>query len=523
MASLNEKLADSAKELRRVGEGGKRRVFKTREIGRTHRERLVEHGFLREIINGWLMVARPEDKPGDTTSWYASFWEFARQYLTDRFAAEWILSPETSVPLLADDLNVPPQIVVQSPRASNRTVQLPHGTSIFAYRTALPEIAAAEANGLKVYPAPEALVAAAPALWTADKPNVIALLGALRGTAPLLAPLLRGGHSAAAGRIAGALRALGRSAAADEIVDTMRRASHVVRETDPFQGPVPLHFAGARPTSPIVTRIKLMWAEMREGVLQEFKAEPRRINDREGYLASVDERYAADAYHSLSIEGYQVSEELIERVRTGRWDPANVDGDRQQTDAMAARGYWLAFQEVRKAVARILDGEDAAVVVEAELQNWYRAMFEPSVAAGLLRPERLAGYRAHFVFIRDSAHVPVSWEVLPDAMETFFECLRTETDPRVRAVLGHFVFTFIHPLPDGNGRCGRFILNAMLASGGFPWTIIPVDRRTEYMQALEGASVRRNVRPFAGLVAELVRLDPPPPGPSRVPVADARS
>ena len=36
----------------------------------------------------------------------------------------------------------------------------------------------------------------------------------------------------------------------------------------------------------------------------------------------------------------------------------------------------------------------------------------------------------------------------------------------VRAVLGHFFFVYIHPYMDGNGRMGRFVLNAMLASGG---------------------------------------------------------
>jgi class 3 adenylate cyclase/tetratricopeptide (TPR) repeat protein len=42
---------------------------------------------------------------------------------------------------------------------------------------------------------------------------------------------------------------------------------------------------------------------------------------------------------------------------------------------------------------------------------------------------------------------------------------------------------------DGNGRIGRFIMNAMLASGGYPWTIIPVEKRNNYMAALEKATL----------------------------------
>jgi len=58
---------------------------------------------------------------------------------------------------------------------------------------------------------------------------------------------------------------------------------------------------------------------------------------------------------------------------------------------------------------------------------------------------------------------------------------------------------------DGNGRMGRFLMNAMLASGGYPWTVIPIERRNEYMTALESASVDRNIVPFAEFMADLVR------------------
>ena len=66
----------------------------------------------------------------------------------------------------------------------------------------------------------------------------------------------------------------------------------------------------------------------------------------------------------------------------------------------------------------------------------------------------------------------------------------------MRVVLGHFVFVYIHPYIDGNGRIGRFLMNTMMASGGYPWTIIPVEKRNEYMTALEAASVDQDIRAF---------------------------
>jgi hypothetical protein len=44
----------------------------------------------------------------------------------------------------------------------------------------------------------------------------------------------------------------------------------------------------------------------------------------------------------------------------------------------------------------------------------------------------------------------------------------------------------------------------MMAAGGYPWTVIPVERRTEYMTALESASVGQNIKPFAEFLASLI-------------------
>jgi Fic family protein len=83
--------------------------------------------------------------------------------------------------------------------------------------------------------------------------------------------------------------------------------------------------------------------------------------------------------------------------------------------------------------------------------------------------------------------------------------VREETHPAVRVVLGHFLFVYTHPYMDGNGRIGRFLMNVMLASGGYPWTVIPVSDRNAYMNALERASVGEDIVPFSDFIAGLVR------------------
>jgi Fic family protein len=67
------------------------------------------------------------------------------------------------------------------------------------------------------------------------------------------------------------------------------------------------------------------------------------------------------------------------------------------------------------------------------------------------------------------------------------------------------MFVYIHPYMDGNGRMGRFLMNLMLASGGYAWTIVPLERRADYMAALERASVDSDIRLFASFLAGLAR------------------
>ena len=146
--------------------------------------------------------------------------------------------------------------------------------------------------------------------------------------------------------------------------------------------------------------------------------------------------------------------------------------------------------------------------MDADHSDWYQELFGPSVTAGLLKPADLAGYRNDQVYIRNSLHVPPRVRAVRECMPVFFDLLRDETDPSVRVILGHFVFVYIHPYMDGNGRMGRFLMNAMLAGGGYLWTVIPVDRRQDYLQTLEQASMNQNILPFTDFLAEMTEHDP---------------
>ena len=504
MGIPNEKLATSLKALQYLQNKKGIVAIQNKDLSRTNKERLLKNGFLKEIAKGWYIITNPKEKVGDTTSWYINYWKFCAQYLQHKFGKNYCIAAEQSLQIQSGNLRVPHQLIVRAPKANNNVFNLMHTTSIFAMKSSIPKVASTEIkNHIRVMTVVYALVNSTENTFKNNKIALRTVLAQISDVSELLEALIAGSHSVIAGRIAGAFINIGRKNLADQIVKTMKAADYDVRIKDPFidEAPIKLSF---RDRSPYVNRIKLMWHNMRTEVLKVFPKSPGMPSNKINYLKTLKQIYVTDAYHSLSIENYKVDTALIEKVKSGKWD-IDKEEDAAQRNAMAARGYWEASSKVVSSIEKILKGTNAGEITEAEHADWYLALFAPSVAAGLLAAKDLAGYRTQQVYIAQSMHVPLSKEALREAMPTFFELLIAEEEAAVRAVLGHFVFVYIHPYMDGNGRIGRFLMNVMLASGGYPWTVIPVEERDTYMDALEAASIDNNIQPFANFMAYLVK------------------
>lgn len=152
MASPSENLARSLEVLKKYQNNTGIAVLRSSDISRTDKDRLVLNGFLRPVIKGWYITSRPDEKNGDTTSWYTSFWNFASVYFGTRFGKNWCLSPEQSLSLHGGNLTVPAQLLVRSPEAHNNMTRLLYGTSFFdANLTLPPENEREVINGMQVY------------------------------------------------------------------------------------------------------------------------------------------------------------------------------------------------------------------------------------------------------------------------------------------------------------------------------------------------------------------------------------
>ena len=312
--------------------------------------------------------------------------DFCASYLNKRFGNAWCLSPEQSLLLHAENWTVPKQLLVRSKKGNNKITHLLFDTSLLDVRYTMPkknEIE--EKNRLKIYSKASALIASSPSFFIQNPTDARTILATIQDASEILPLLLESGHSTIAGRLVGAFRNAGQNRIAEEIKKTMIAAGYDIREQDPFEAEMKLQYSN-KILSPYIHRIRILWQEMRKPIIDRFPKLSITSLDTKSYLENIDAKYAIDAYHSLSIEGYQVTIELIEKVRSGKWDPDTNETDRNHKNALAARGYWQAFQAVRKSIQKVLKGNNPGKVAWDDHGDWFRELFAPSAPSNKFFP-----------------------------------------------------------------------------------------------------------------------------------------
>ncbi len=496
---LNERIAKALEEARGVSDEG---IISSDNLSVRSREILTNAGFLERIVRGWYMLVSPESS-GSSTAWFSVYWPFVRQYMADRFGENgYCLSPQSSLDIYAGETTIPAQIIILTRDSSNTTVHLPHGVTVLLYQDnkAIPENLNS-INGINLMPLPYSVVKAPPSYYQNKAQNIEIALSMIESVSDITRVLIDTGSIASAERIAGAYLEAGNSSASQTVIRDMKLAGFSVKPMNPFVRFVPsIGLKSFR--SPYSPRIITMWNNFRGDVIKLFPEPLIRMQgvDSDTIINRIREKVDEDAYHSLSIEGYRVTDYLIKRIRSGEWNPDKNKSDNNQRDALAAKGYSLAYDAVLKSAGAALKGADAGTIFKDSLPHWYSELFFPMIQAGILKTSDLVGYRRNPVFIKDAVHIPPPYESVVDAMETLFDLLQNEESGAVRAVLGHYFFVYIHPYMDGNGRLARFLMNLMLVSSGYPWTIIRVTERTEYMKSLDLVAADNDIKPFTGFI-----------------------
>jgi hypothetical protein len=169
-------------------------------------------------MRGWYIPSRPDEPLGESTVWFASFWGFCTEYLTERFEDQWILAPDQSLLLATRNRKVPPQLLVRAPGGHNRPTEPIHHTSLIDTNLALPPVKDRMVNddGLHLFSIDAALIAVTGQFFTYHPTDARTALATQRDGSALLERLIEGGHSVIAGRLAGAFRNIGRDRIAED-------------------------------------------------------------------------------------------------------------------------------------------------------------------------------------------------------------------------------------------------------------------------------------------------------------------
>lgn len=383
-------------------------------------------------------------------------------------------------------------------------------TSIFISKGNEDEIyTAQEKGGLRILGLEACLAAMPPHFYQQSSATLEAAILSVRNI-PLLSQILTDKREqTTAGRITTCFRKVGRAKDAVMIERAFDAAGLQIKAED-----LESTFS-SRPLvrkSAIGVRLSHIWSKHSQELDRLLVAWPEADSHGDQFyknsFVDADHKitaiYNSDAYHSLSIEGYSVTDDLITRIARGEFEHLNNPKDRLEADGMIALGYYDAFLLVKESLRKIHAGGDPNQIIFEDLGAWHLALFKHNIQVYGAPAASIIGYRNSPVYIRDSQHVPPSHHSLMDAMESFQELYATETHPFKKAVLSHHAQVYIHPYVDGNGRTARFLLNVGLVAGGLPWTVIPRDKKIEYLAALETAHTGGGIEKFAWFIYDLL-------------------
>jgi hypothetical protein len=197
-----------------------------------------------------------------------------------------------------------------------------------------------------------------------------------------------------------------------------------------------------------------------------------------------------EAHNSTAIEGNTLVLRQVEvLLREGR-----AVGDKELREYMEVRGYADAARWVYGQALEPGAWTDGSLLTLTEVRHVHQMALGPvwdvAPQPQATLKEAPGGFREHDIAPFPGGMTPPSWTEVPAAMRDWIRELPTirRRDRPIEALASlHSQFERIHPFLDGNGRCGRLLLNLLLLRLGYAPAIIYLRDRTRYLRALRAA------------------------------------
>jgi Fic family protein len=218
------------------------------------------------------------------------------------------------------------------------------------------------------------------------------------------------------------------------------------------------------------------------------------LNQRGAILPnSVDALRVELTYHSNAIEGSTLTLRETQLVLEGQAPAAG----KSLREVYEARNHDRALRMVEQWA---VDRTDASPLSEGDTLAVHAQVMAD------IDPHGAGRFRSERVLIKGTRFVPPGSHRFGELISAMLE--RANTGPlhaAIHAAELHYNCVAIHPFNDGNGRTARLLMNYHLLRRGYPLTVIEVERRGEYLAALEEANAGKHEMFAAFIIASMER------------------
>ena len=99
-----------ATSLKRAKAKSRKGIIRSADIRRVDLDRLIKGKWLHPVMKGWYLLSKPS-AAGESSAWYASYWDFLSVYLEERFGENYCLVPVSSIDLHLGASVIPNQLI----------------------------------------------------------------------------------------------------------------------------------------------------------------------------------------------------------------------------------------------------------------------------------------------------------------------------------------------------------------------------------------------------------------------------
>jgi Fic family protein len=450
---------------------------------------LYSQKFIGEINKQYIFLKHGDEL--ESTVLKANFWLIVVEFLNIAFPEGWCCTGAYAYKLLLEDFSINlKQISISTQAKSNRIIKLTEDFEIYASYdknfTEKPLIKKALLLKPVFLLRPEYLIIHATLSdYKNYKNELISFIrDSDRDEEYILNYFKKQRSDVLLARLIGALRALGDFTIRLELEELYKIYKVTVPVKNPFEDYL-LPLSLERPAYINRFEISLLKA------IKYLQAIKKPVKLKKKLTAKdIDGVSIEDTYHSLTIEGYTVTQSLIRFLETH--EPSHKY-EATLKDQLAAKGFMNTLDYIKKL-------NDAKFTISETLaRKLFEELWKPSLNAKVIDVERDV-YRKHLVSIKGSMYVPPNYEKIPFLLNELFKYTKDLDNGFLLGIFLHYFYVSIHPHSDGNGRISRFLMNIAFINDSYNWLTIKSERRNDYFKALERSQLEDDIGYFTEFI-----------------------